>query len=61
MKYLKYNTKTMTSKLLFQAEQTPVEKQMPEKLKLFLKECSSELKKRTDYKLVPIMECNYDK
>ena len=57
MKYKNYNTKTMSDSLLWQAVLSPIEKQMPEELKLFLNECTKEFSKRSGIKSVPIMNC----
>ena len=57
MIYKNYDTKTIPDNLLFQAVLTPIEKQMPEELKLFLNECTKEFSKRSGIKSVPIMNC----
>ena len=46
MKYLKYNTKTMSNELLWQAILTPLETGMNKKLLSFLTECTNEFKNR---------------
>ena len=46
MKYLKYNTKTMSDELLWQTVLTPLESGMSKKLLSFLTECVNEFKNR---------------
>ena len=46
MKYLKYNTKTMENRQLWECVLTPIEDKMPNELKKFLQECKKELDKR---------------
>ena len=58
MKYLKYNTKTMSNSQLWKCVLTPIEDKMPNELKKFLKECKIEFDKRK-VKLYSIMDCKY--
>lgn len=53
MKYLKYNTKTMSDAEIWQAVLTPLESEMSKKLLSFLTECVNEFKNRK-CKLYPI-------